>query len=699
MALFLTAGLASYVFAETITHHGFKNPNGWKEYVTLTFDNVDGVYYSFEDDHAVVMGSGWTETYYSETSDYLHTTQHYFFAWNSASYGPSLSIPSEVEFEGKIYPVTEIGECAFYGCENLEELIIPSSITSIHPNQIHAGENMSDDIYSCPPKLSTITVDARNTHFKVRDKALIFTDDNSVIMASADATQIPEGVSYINSPAYFCNDIIAHSESIKIPNSVKGISTIFCNYENNSALNSIWHGSVDWISIEAGPYPPSIGWRTFNNIDYKACTVYVPKGSKRLYEKAYIWNNFTHIEEVEIECTDVSTMDKIIYAEDVRQWQGKEVQLPIRLKSLSNDVCGLEFEVQLPSGVRPVVQDGQAQITLSEDVPADFTLQSSYKSEIINVVAYSTEAPSTGINHGDAVVAYLKLYIDEKAEIGETPIVITGTKLNFTNNSTDITMSEAKVTSKLFVPPFMQGDANGDNDVNVGDITIIINAMYGIIYDNYLPQAADVDGNGVTIDDVVAIIDKILNRYNAAWNSAARRIRPTGEHSTLLPATAGQELRLPIALGGDQIGSFQLDIQLPQGFSVARYEMADAYAETHQLMASYSADNSLRLLCFTMDTDACLNPADEVAYVVIRTDAELADDTYSITLRDVVTSGGNQTQWLDGQTFDVSLTSPSGIESLRTEGIQQPSYDLMGRRHSQTMGSVEVINGRKVIGL
>ncbi len=55
----------------------------------------------------------------SSTSDY------------SDEYSGDIVIPESVEYEGKTYSVTSIGENAFYGCSGLSSVSIPNSVSSI----------------------------------------------------------------------------------------------------------------------------------------------------------------------------------------------------------------------------------------------------------------------------------------------------------------------------------------------------------------------------------------------------------------------------------------------------------------------------------------------------------------------------------------------------------------------------------------
>ena len=49
----------------------------------------------------------------------------------SNEYTGNIVIPKSVEYDGNTYPVTSIGESAFYNCSDLTSVTIPNSVTSI----------------------------------------------------------------------------------------------------------------------------------------------------------------------------------------------------------------------------------------------------------------------------------------------------------------------------------------------------------------------------------------------------------------------------------------------------------------------------------------------------------------------------------------------------------------------------------------
>lgn len=59
------------------------------------------------------------------------------------------------------------------------------------------------------------------------------------------------------------------------------------------------------------------------------------------------------------------------------------------------------------------------------------------------------------------------------------------------------------------------GDMNNDGNVNIGDVTALINHILGNTPDNFIAALADINGDGnVNIGDVTALINKILTSNN-----------------------------------------------------------------------------------------------------------------------------------------------------------------------------------------
>ena len=216
----------------------------------LEVDNyvrIDGLWYKFKEGNQVRVVSRKTEHAYPE----------------------HIVIPEAITYKGVKYPVTSIGNGAFYyaqeiksiripstikeiehnsfyNCTNLEEVSLPASLTKIGTRAFSGCSNLKsiyipahvklieDDVFSdC--SLESISVDPKNRFYDSRKKcnAVIETSSNALIIGSA-STVIPKGVTEIASGAFGGNNKL---KSIIIPAQVTAIGERA--FEGCTALKSI----------------------------------------------------------------------------------------------------------------------------------------------------------------------------------------------------------------------------------------------------------------------------------------------------------------------------------------------------------------------------------------------------------------------------------------------------------------------------
>ncbi len=132
-----------------------------------------------------------------------------------SGYMKNLVIPKTLDG----YTVSAIGEGAFTGCESLESITIPSTVTDIDVALFR----------SCD-KLTTIKVDADNKRYDSRENcnAIIETATNTLV-AGCSNTQIPLSVTSIGESAF---DRIRKFDSFVIPDSVVSIGDGAFQYTN-----------------------------------------------------------------------------------------------------------------------------------------------------------------------------------------------------------------------------------------------------------------------------------------------------------------------------------------------------------------------------------------------------------------------------------------------------------------------------------
>lgn len=164
------------------------------------------------------------------------------------------------------YPVTAIGEYAFFDCDKITSISIPNGVTSIGEKAFHYCKKLasiyipdsvtyidSDAFWYCD-SLSSITVSQGNTHYTSENNVLFNRDKTTLILYSPKKTNstyaVPDTVTRIERGAfYFC----ANLTNITIPSSVTTIGHhAFSDCINLTEIN-IAHSvkKIEWGSFGA----------------------------------------------------------------------------------------------------------------------------------------------------------------------------------------------------------------------------------------------------------------------------------------------------------------------------------------------------------------------------------------------------------------------------------------------------------------
>ena len=166
--------------------------------------------------------------------------------------------------------VTSIGEEAFRGCSGLTSLTIPNSVTSI-----------GNIAFSGCSGLTSLTIP--NSVTSIGEEAFRG-------CSGLTSLTIPNSVTSIGNSAFSgCSGLT----SLTIPNSVTDIGK--SAFGGCSGLKEIY---CNWLS------PLRLKQYSFyyevedEEIIYKSCTLYIPKGTLDAYKSTWPWNRFTNIVEL-----------------------------------------------------------------------------------------------------------------------------------------------------------------------------------------------------------------------------------------------------------------------------------------------------------------------------------------------------------------------------------------------------------------
>ena len=227
---------------------------------------------------------------------------------------------SECALKGVTVPegVKEIGDRAFGFCYNLETINLPGTLTKIENNMLWYCSKLKSfrlpkSVTECNMtfgwcnELSEITVEEGNPVYDSRNNcnAIIVTATNTLLagckttiipnsvktlgascfsfLSAITEMQIPEGVTAIGNQAF----ALTGMESVTIPSTVRSVGEVA--FDRCEKLKKV-------TSLVAIPF--SFKNNAFSENTYGTATLYVPKGTKSLYQQTDGWKNFLNIVEM-----------------------------------------------------------------------------------------------------------------------------------------------------------------------------------------------------------------------------------------------------------------------------------------------------------------------------------------------------------------------------------------------------------------
>lgn len=190
-----------------------------------------------------------------------------------------------------------IGSSAFEGCRNLSSLYIPSNVKDV-------GVLCFTRCYN----LQKIEVDPNNVTYDSRDNcnAIIKTATNELI-AGCSNTTIPNTISIIGEQAFgTCVNLLSINipmSTTKIRNNAFRRCSGLTSVKLASSVKSIEHHAfADCVGltefIVCWDTPVTINGDVFSSVDIGSVVLYVPVGTKALYEAAEVWKDFGTIAEM-----------------------------------------------------------------------------------------------------------------------------------------------------------------------------------------------------------------------------------------------------------------------------------------------------------------------------------------------------------------------------------------------------------------
>lgn len=187
------------------------------------------------------------------------------------------------------------------------------------------------------------------------------------------------------------------------------------------------------------------------------------------------------------------------------------------------------------------------------------------------------------------------------------PIVALDTREASGNDIADLYAEAEQWQNFYIMRNHLLGDVNHDGEVNVADVTCLINIIMENIDENYDLIAADLnEDGGVNIADLTAMINTVLEVRELVEKRYAPRRGQVEPDETLaiddLNIQAGTQQTINLYLDNHNgYNALQCDLTLPDGLQIVDVKGAERMA--HHQFAFSTVDNVTRIVATSMDNE------------------------------------------------------------------------------------------------
>ncbi|MCD8296131.1 MAG: leucine-rich repeat domain-containing protein, partial [Prevotella sp.] len=301
-------------------------------------------------DFSAVNDEG-TTIYYNITSSEEKTVEvtakYYNSSSNKSAYTDDVVIPSNVEYDGITYSVTNIGDYAFYYCKSLTSIDIPSSVSNIGESAFQSSSLTSIEIPNGVTSISNCTfyfctsltsIELPNGLTSIGEMAFVYCTKLTTI-------KIPDGVTSIGNRAF---DNCSSLTSIDIPNSVTSIG------------DQAFYWCTSLTSIELSSNLTSIGGWAFCNCNLTS--IEIPSSVTSIGYGAFNSSSMATI-EVATDNNYYCSKDGVLYSKDMTkliQYPGGSTENPFEIPSTVTSIEGYAFygtnltSIEIPSNVTSI---------------------------------------------------------------------------------------------------------------------------------------------------------------------------------------------------------------------------------------------------------------------------------------------------------------------------------------------------------
>ena len=232
------------------------------------------------------------------------------------------------------------------------------------------------------------------------------------------------------------------------------------------------------------------------------------------------------------------------------------------------------------------------------------------------------------------------------------------------------------------------GDANGDHELNIGDIVEIINFILGRPSAKFIEAAADITDDGsVNVTDIAKVVDEVM-----APEEASARIIGLAQEEAMnndqLSLTENEDRTLSLCL--DNTGNYvaaQFDVRLSDGQTLDDISLNDVRSNGHKIAYAKTGSNQYTVVVYSLDNRPYNGNCGELLNMSVSGNGSVEVDNILF-----VTSN------MAEKRFAPLGGTPTGVKDIDHSPMAiDHYYDLKGRRVENGGKGIYIINGKKHI--
>ena len=536
--------------------------------------------------------------------------------------------------------LTKIDENAFKGCKALKSIIVPANVKQIGKSAFYGDYALTDIVL--PEGLEVINDYAIGACTKLTE------------------IELPSTLTTIKTRAFYYDKLLA---KINIPTSVTSIGTYA--FASCPVLLDVTANMMAPCTIAENVFPENT---------YSKGTLTVPYGTYDKYKTTNYWSKFVNIKslagQVSISAAPISIV------------AGESGDLVLRLEQNLPSVS-FQFDLTLAYGI--TLQN--ATVIPSSDFAVSTAKVGTNKWRIL---AYSPTNKPLSANVGDLMT--LNIQTEELLSAGTRTVTIsdfTLTNLGANNYLSYISLDGITSSVTVTAAPVTnagKGDVNLDGTVNVQDIVVLINHIFGSTPAKFSTANADANGDGIV--NVVDVSTIVLLCMPATSSNPAPAHAPAASLASMTWDTTNG-----LALSIDDATSYvaaQMDVTVDGTLQVNNITAVNGHTPVWQQIG----ENRYRVLVFSSANDTFSAFGPHLFFDVL---GEGEITLSNALLVDAAGEGFNAAASSTGITTGIStitteLSAPADVYSVSGQLVRHQASSLKG-----LPTGTYIVNGRKLM--